>query len=230
MVNVDLRRLARCIFAAGCIVVLNEGLGPVSVAHAQSAGLPGGEATPVANEDPLKVPVRVEVANQRLGSTGTWKLPPQPFMREIYWRDAAAKLEMLPFFRDSLVQIVIRSYYMTRNNFDGTRSQAWTGGGWIAYRSGLVANTFGIQAAFYTSQKLYGPADEGGTKLLTPDQNPINVFGQAYGFAQISDQEIRAGRMLVNTPLINPSDSRMVANTFEGLQLVSLPVQGRSYD
>ena len=36
--------------------------------------------------------------------------------------------------------------------------------------------------------------------------------------------------MLVDTPLINPQDSRMVPNTFEGVQLVSLPDKDRGYD
>ena len=71
---------------------------------------------------------------------------------------------------------------------------------------------------------------EGGTRLLTQEQDPLNVIGQVYGRVQIFDQEIRGGRMLVDTPLINPQDSRMVPNTFEGVQLVSLPDKDRMYD
>ena len=48
--------------------------------------------------------------------------------------------------------------------------------------------------------------------------------------AQIYDQEIRAGRQLIDTPLINPQDSRMVPNTFEAATLVSLPDASRFYD
>ena len=71
---------------------------------------------------------------------------------------------------------------------------------------------------------------EGGTRLLTQEQDPLNVIGQIYGRIQIFDQEIRGGRMLVDTPLINPQDNRMVPNTFEGVQLVSLPDKDRMYD
>jgi hypothetical protein len=47
---------------------------------------------------------------------------------------------------------------------------------------------------------------------------------------QISDQEFRGGRQLVDTPLINPSDNRMVPNTFTGTTLVTLPDKDRNYD
>jgi outer membrane porin, OprD family len=47
---------------------------------------------------------------------------------------------------------------------------------------------------------------------------------------QIGDQEIRGGRQLVDTPLINPQDNRMVPNTFEGATMVSLPDKDRDYD
>jgi hypothetical protein len=56
------------------------------------------------------------------------------------------------------------------------------------------------------------------------------MLGQLYGRVQIVDQEIRGGRQLVDTPLINPQDNRMVPNTFEGVTLVSLPDKDRKYD
>ena len=221
-----LRSFVNFLCATGCIVSYTIFASLISYAHAQTTRLSGQD------EDPHRVLSRVEVAQRDIGSTATWNLPPQPYMREIYWRDVFGgfKDDTPLFFRDSLIQIVARSYYLTRNNFDGTRSQAWAAGGWIAYRSGLIADFFGVHGAFYTSQKLYGPQDESGTLLLNSEQKPLNVLGQAYGFARISDQEVRGGRMLVNTPLLNPNDSRMVPITFEGVQLVSLPVKGRNYD
>ena len=155
------------------------------------------------------------------------KLPPQSYMREIYWQHPS---DTPAFFRDSLLQFVGRTYYFDKDNFNGTKSRAWTGGGWIAFRSGLIGNIFGVHVAGYTSQPLFAPAGEGGTRLLTQEQDPLNVIGQIYGRVQIFDQEIRGGRMLVDTPLINPQDNRMVPNTFEGVQLVSLPDKDRMYD
>jgi len=210
----------------GCIVSYSIFASFIFCAHAQTTSLLGQDV------DPQRVLSHVEVAQRHVDSTAAWKLPPQPYMREIDWRDVFGQFkdDTPLFFRDSVIQIVARSYYLTRNNFDGTRSQAWAAGGWIAYRSGLIANFFGVHGAFYTSQKLYGPQDESGTLLLNPEQKPLDVLGQAYGFVRISDQEVRGGRMLVNTPLLNPEDSRMIPIAFEGVQLVSLPVKGRIYD
>jgi outer membrane OprD family porin len=175
----------------------------------------------------LLPPSREEIADQERLSWTLKKFPSQPYMNEIYWRwpgDTPA------FFRDSLLQFVARTYYLTRDNFDGSRSQAWAAGGWVAFRSGLIGDLFGVQAAYYTSQKLFGPLDEDGTKLLAPGQNSLGMLGQIYGRVQIADQEIRGGRQLVDTPLINPQDNRMVPNTFEGATLVTLPDKDRKYD
>jgi hypothetical protein len=103
----------------------------------------------------------------------------------------------------------------------------------MAFRSGLIGDIFGVHLAGYTSQPIFAPPDEGGTRLLAPgqdSQNSIGVLGQVYGRVQIGDQEFRGGRQLVDTPLINPSDNRMVPNTFEGTTLVSLPDKDRNYD
>ena len=172
-------------------------------------------------------PQNDDVAEQEYPFWTLAKLPKQSFMREIYWQHPA---DTPAFFRDSLLQLVGRTYYFDKDNFNGTRSRAWTAGGWIAFRSGLIGNIFGVHVAAYTSQPLFAPEGEGGTRLLTQEQDPLNVIGQVYGRVQIFDQEIRGGRMLVDTPLINPQDSRMIPNTFEGVQLVSLPDKDRMYD
>ena len=207
------RRRVFCkgLFAAWSIVICVGSLGMVTQSQAQQL-LPAD---------------RVEVADQeRLGWT-LQKLPPQPFMNEIYWQ---VPNDTPAFFRDSLVQYVARTYYLNRDNFDGSKSQAWAGGGWLAFRSGLIGDMFGVHLAGYTSQPIFAPPDQDGTKLLAPGQNSIAVLGQVYGRVQIGDQEIRAGRQLVDTPLINPQDVRMVPNTFEGTTLVSLPDKDRNYD
>ena len=175
----------------------------------------------------LLPPSHEEIADQERLSWTLKKFPPQPYMNEIYWRWPS---DTPAFFRDSLMQFVARTYYLGRDNFDGSKSQAWAAGGWIAFRSGLIGDLFGVHAAYYTSQKLFGPLDEDGTKLLAPGQNSLGMLGQIYGRVQIVDQEIRGGRQLVDTPLINPQDNRMVPNTFEGATLVSLPDKDRNYD
>ena len=66
-----------------------------------------------------------------------------------------------------------RTYYFVRDNFGGSKN----GGGWLAYHSGLLANTFHIGATFLTSQPIVAPDGEGGTLLLTSEQDPINTLG-----------------------------------------------------
>jgi outer membrane porin, OprD family len=63
---------------------------------------------------------------------------------------------------------------------------------------------------------------------LAPVQNSIGVLG--HGRVQVGDQEVRGGRQLVDMPLINPQDNRMVPNAFEAAALVSLPDRDRNYD
>ncbi len=170
---------------------------------------------------------RQELADQERLSWNLSKLPAQPYMNEVYWQFSK---DTPAFFRESLLQFVARTYYLTRDNSDGSRSQAWAGGGWLAFRSGLIGDIFGVHVAGYTSQPIFAPPDEGGTRLLAPSQNSIGVLGQVYGRIQLGDQEIRGGRQLVDTPLINPQDNRMVPNTFEGATVVSLPDKDRNYD
>src|SRR3954464_10491078 len=126
-------------------------------------------STPGANSL-LLPPSHEEVAEEERATWSLKKFPAQPYMREYNWQFPS---DTIPFFRDSLVQYVARSYYFTRDNFDGTRTQALAGGGWIGFRSGLIGDMFGVHTVYYTSQKLFGPLDEDGTKLLAPGQNSL---------------------------------------------------------
>ena len=103
----------------------------------------------------LLPPSREEIADQERLSWTLKKFPPQPYMNEFYWRYPS---DTPAFFRDSLLQLVTRTYYLTRDNFDGSKSQALTTGGWIAFRSGLIGDVFGVHAAYYTSLPLFAPA------------------------------------------------------------------------
>jgi hypothetical protein len=229
--------LTRAIIAAALMVVCvsaaeaqTSSKGQTSQTAASQPQSQAPSAAPVPEGDAfseLLPPQEQETADQLPISWDLRKFPPQQYMREIYWQHPP---DTPAFFRDSLLQVVARTYYFDRGNFDGSRSQAWSVGGWVAFRSGLIGNIFGMHAAFYQSMPLFAPADEGGTKLLTPDQNALASLGQIYGRAQIFDQEFRGGRQLVDTPLINPQDNRMVPNTFEGITLVTLPDKDRSYD
>jgi hypothetical protein len=70
------------------------------------------------------------------------------------------------------------------------------GGGW------WIGDLIGIGGAYYTSQKIFGDPDQGGTLLLAPGQGPINVLGKAYVRARVLDNDFRGDRQLVDTPLM----------------------------
>jgi|GEM_PF-1016146 len=233
----DFRRrngFAGRILMAGWIGACTGWAGMTTQAQAQSYPSTTGVTEAVSSHSKLEPIIREEVAEQGYERpSAAWKLPPQPYMHEIPWRDAMGRdfpSGTPAFFRDSLLQIAFRTYDMTRDNFDGSKSAAWALGGWVAFRSGLIADMFGVHAALYTSQPLFAPADESGTKLLNPAQQSLTMLGQAYGRVAILDQEFRGGRQIVDTPLINAQDSRMVPNTFEGVTLDSLAVKDRNYD
>jgi len=125
--------------------------------------------------------------------------------------------QLPPFLRDTQVKLHLRSFYFNRLNSDDTRNEAWAFGGWLAYRSGWLWDTFAVGAVGYTSQPLYAPADRGGTDLLHPVQDPILVLGQAYAQLRYKEYALLTGyRQLVNEGYLNPHDSRMVPKTFEG--------------
>jgi outer membrane porin, OprD family len=135
--------------------------------------------------------------------------------------DAGDRVWRSPFFKDTTLDLHPRTYYYVRDKFDGSINQAWAGGGWLAYHSGLLGNIFHIGANLYTSQPIVAPADEGGTLLLTSAQDPINTLAVAYVGAKFLGQDLIGGRQLVDTPLINRRDNRMVPITFEGATIRS---------
>jgi hypothetical protein len=222
-----MHELTRTVIATAGIGVCLGWVGGVTQSQAQTSSTGQATAPPPYFSSQLLPADREEIADDERVSWTLKKFPPQPYMSELYWQlppDTPA------FFRDSLLQYVVRTYYFTRDNFNESKSQAWTAGGWVAFRSGLIGDAFGVHAAYYTSLPLFAPGDEGGSRLLTPDQNSLGMLGQLYGRVQVFDQEFRGGKQLVDTPLINPQDNRMVPNTFLGTTLVTLPDKDRDYD
>lgn len=122
-----------------------------------------------------------------------------------------------PFFRDTKLDLNLRTYYFIRDKFDNAKSEAWALGGALAYRSGWLLDHFAVGATLYTSQPLYAPDDRDGTLLLKPGQEGYTVLGQLYGRVKIVGENfINIYRYEYNTPYLNKNDTRMTPNTFEG--------------
>jgi len=135
----------------------------------------------------------------------------------IYPGDPAKDTYKLPGGFEPVLQL--RTYYLDQENTSGVPSGAWALGGWAGLRSPWWGDLFQVGIVGYTSQKLYGPDDMSGTKLLAPGQEPIAALGEAFAAVRIAGQTITAYRQLINRPFINPQDTRMVPNTFEAYTL-----------
>ena len=116
-------------------------------------------------------------------------LPPgdPPLLRRIVPGLADGLAQLPPFLRDTALSLHLRTFYFNRLNPDDTQNEAWAFGGWLAYESGWLSDTFAIGAAGYTSLPLYAPDDTPGTLLLKPLQDSLLVLGQLYGQLRYRD-------------------------------------------
>lgn len=130
--------------------------------------------------------------------------------------------------RDTWFHLQLRSYYMNRDRFDGSRSEAWTAGGWAGLKTGYFLDRVAVGLTGYTSQHLSGSEDNGGTLLLARGQEGYSVLGELYADIRLlEDQHLYAGRMEYDTPYINRHDSRMTPNTFEAISLLGKATLGQ---
>jgi hypothetical protein len=121
-----------------------------------------------------------------------------------------------PFWRDSEIDVNIRSFDFSRDNGLGALSEAVALGGEIGFRSGTYRDTLSVGATWYTSQGVDAPADKDGTGLLGPGQADISVLGKAYLQLDFESFVARLYRQDFNLPYLNRHDSRMIPNTHEG--------------
>ena len=64
-----------------------------------------------------------------------------------------------PFFRDTTLDLNLRSFYFRRDQFDDSVSSAWALGGALGYKSGWLLDRLQVGTTFYWSEELYGPKD-----------------------------------------------------------------------
>lgn len=135
----------------------------------------------------------------------------------IYPGDPAKDGYRLPGGVEPVVQL--RTYYFDQESTSGKPSVAWALGGWAGLRTPWLGDFLQGAVNFYMSEKLYGPDDKGGTRILQSDQSSINVLGEAFGAVRFAGQTFTGYRQLINRPFVNPQDNRMVPNTFEAYTL-----------
>ena len=144
----------------------------------------------------------------------------QPWLRRWFPELRQGMDDLPPFLRDTRVNLHLRTYYFNQTNPNGSAQEALATGGWLAYQSGWLLDTFAVGAVGYLSEPLYAPGDRGGTLLLETGQNGYAVLGQAWAALRYKDYALLKGpRQLVDQGYVNPYDSRMTPNTFEGVTL-----------
>ena len=121
---------------------------------------------------------------------------------------------------ESTLDLHLRNYYFGRTRDTDPTVEAWAQGGGLKFATPSWKDRLHLGATLYTSQKLYGPADKDGSKLLKPGQKSFTVLGQAYLEARLfKNLTLKAYRQRFELPYLNGNDARMIPNTFETVSL-----------
>jgi outer membrane porin, OprD family len=122
--------------------------------------------------------------------------------------------------RDTQFKVNLRTFYLDRDKFDDTESEALAIGGWAGFKTGYFMDVVSLGLTGYTSQHLHGDEDKDGTLLLAPGQEGYTALGELYADIRIMDDlNLYVGRKEYDTPFINRNDVRMTPNTFEAITL-----------
>ena len=147
---------------------------------------------------------------------------------------------------DTGVSLELRNFYFNRDykkkQFDGTNRkpdlvESWAQGARLDIESGYFMDTIGIDASWYGSLKLIGRDDEwgsgalrnsnpknkvrNGVTYLEKDQKGYDKLGQVFLKTRFGDESlnahINAGRMFLDTGLLNDSDVRVTPSTTQAI-------------
>ncbi len=136
------------------------------------------------------------------------------------------ELFALPFERDRVNTLHLRTFYQDRT-FDGLDDREnWAGGGWLNVVGSYFDQSFKLAATMYTSQKLYADQDKDETGALKFRHNGYSQLGEIYTSFNLDKVAAQVGRYEVNVPYINKHDIRMTPQTFQGAQGVVQPLEG----
>ena len=114
---------------------------------------------------------------------------------------------------------LIRLGVINQNNEASTDTYATALGGILKYET-PVWNSMKLGVAGYGSQKLHfatGSFDDGKTNqdFLSEDGSSFAYVGEAYADYSANNVNVRIGRQLIDTPLVNTDDIRMLPDGYE---------------
>jgi hypothetical protein len=113
-----------------------------------------------------------------------------------------------PFFKDAKAGYHFRTFFMDKENPNGSINEAWAAGGWLFGRTGFWRDTLQLGATYYFSLPVYAPDDKGGTQLLTPDQGSISVLGELYARLRYEKQTLTLYRQEIEMGYPRPAGVR----------------------
>ncbi|ANG63911.1 hypothetical protein A8C75_16450 [Marinobacterium aestuarii] len=140
-------------------------------------------------------------------------------------------------FEDDSLTASFRTFYFNRDKDSGNADSEALGQALrLDYQSGYANGLIGFDASLFSVAKLAGDRGEGGTGVLQTNadgsQSGYTKLGQALVKLKLGENaELRAGRMVLGTPLFNDSDSRatpsatqavMATGNFNGVDLYGI--------
>ena len=183
---------------------------------------------------PLTLLATLTVAtNVALAKEQTSSASQQPSMNDMW--DAMTS--------DSRIDLGLRNFYFNRDfrqhrtdsasNHKPSLSETWAQSARIDLRSGYFADIIGLDASWYGALKLVGDDEKYGSGVLrdrsatvknghlVARQESYNKLGQAYLKARFSSEDLnthlKAGRLFIDTPLLNDSDSKATPSSTQGV-------------
>ena len=152
------------------------------------------------------------------------------------------------FIEDSKASLELRNFYMNRDFRNSnsnvapdpmnpalktgrqSKAEEWAQGFLLRYESGFTEGTVGVgvDAYGFTGFKLDSGGGTAGTGLLPRGDSgkapsSYGELGAAAKF-RISETTLRAGTLMPKLPVVSAGDSRLLPQTFQGMQLTSLDV------
>ncbi|MGY0217760.1 OprD family outer membrane porin [Endozoicomonadaceae bacterium StTr2] len=126
------------------------------------------------------------------------------------------------FIEDSSLNIHLRNYYKTDKRTNTQKQSAWSQGIRAEFSSGYFMNMIGFDASWYTAIKLSGDKNKADVGLLRIKGNDkkAHSYSKVGGAVKINLMDmatVKYGRMYIDTPLLNDSDSRNVPSLTEAL-------------
>jgi hypothetical protein len=175
--------------------------------------------TALGQESALQsAPIKGDAENLELPSTQAFtqeKEPePGPWSLKESLKDSPA------FFRDMTSKLNLRNFYYNQSDATDTPGHdkekvTWAQGENLQVKSGKVSDVFSIGGEVFTNQKLYGPEDKDGAKLLEPGQDTYTVIGVANPRFDYEGHVVSLYRQRMDLPYVNSQDNRLTPNTFE---------------